>query len=359
MKRIVLSIFIATQVCVGIYSQSTLNNGLVGYWPFNDNADDLSVNNNNGSFSGNAALTTNGRIQSACSFDGTGDYVYIANNSPNINSDFISISLWVYLDVLPTGYVSLFSQRTSVQDNGNIIVNISTSQKPYFQLDIGGGRYGATSPETIALGWTHIVGTYDGSTMRIYINGIEKATNVQLGVISYSADPFIIGAFRKQEGGTLNYLNGRIDEVCVYDRELSAVEITELYNGSPPIEWEPMDKNYHFSNGKVAIGGIPVTNDYLLSVEGLLYAKQIQVSHDKWADFVFSPEYQLMPINQVEQYIIENKHLPEIPSAEEVVKDGINLGEMNAKLLQKIEELTLYIIEQNKRIEELEKALNK
>ncbi|PSL41757.1 hypothetical protein CLV51_1184, partial [Chitinophaga niastensis] len=60
----------------------------------------------------------------------------------------------------------------------------------------------------------------------------------------------------------------------------------------------------------------------------------------------------------VETFIKENKHLPEIPSAKEVEKDGLDLGEMNKKLLQKMEELTLYIIEQNKRIEQLELKVN-
>ena len=62
-----------------------------------------------------------------------------------------------------------------------------------------------------------------------------------------------------------------------------------------------------------------------------------------------------MPISELEQSVKKNKHLPGIPSAEEVAANGVNVGEMQAKLLQKIEELTLYMIEQNKKIEKLEK----
>jgi hypothetical protein len=75
------------------------------------------------------------------------------------------------------------------------------------------------------------------------------------------------------------------------------------------------------------------------------------------ADFVFEKDYALKPLAEVEQYITENKRLPEIASAAEMKKSGLELGEMNIKLLQKIEELTLYLIEQNKRIQELEKQL--
>ena len=74
----------------------------------------------------------------------------------------------------------------------------------------------------------------------------------------------------------------------------------------------------------------------------------------KWADFVFASDYQLPSLPSVEEYIKHHNHLPDIPSEAEVKKNGINLGEMDAKLLQKIEELTLYLIDQNKKIEQLQ-----
>ena len=105
-------------------------------------------------------------------------------------------------------------------------------------------------------------------------------------------------------------------------------------------------------NGRVGIG---TTNPQsTLAVNGKITAKEIQVTLSGWADFVFLKDYCLRPLSEVEAFINENGHLPEIPSAEEVKENGINLGEMDAKLLQKIEELTLYMIEQNRRIEKLE-----
>jgi hypothetical protein len=74
-----------------------------------------------------------------------------------------------------------------------------------------------------------------------------------------------------------------------------------------------------------------------------------------WSDFVFKKEYNLPTLEEVEKHINEKGHLENIPSEEEVLKNGINLGEMDAKLLQKIEELTMYMIEQNKRMNKLEK----
>jgi hypothetical protein len=72
---------------------------------------------------------------------------------------------------------------------------------------------------------------------------------------------------------------------------------------------------------------------------------------------VFEKDYELQPLNEVEQYINEHKHLPNIPSAKEVETDGLNLGEMNKLLLQKVEELTLHLIEQQKVLEAQQKRI--
>ena len=77
------------------------------------------------------------------------------------------------------------------------------------------------------------------------------------------------------------------------------------------------------------------------------------VNSANWADYVFEKEYKLKSIKELEAFIKTHKHLPNVPSAAEVEKDGIDMAIMDAKLLEKIEELSLYIIEQNKRIEEL------
>ena len=77
--------------------------------------------------------------------------------------------------------------------------------------------------------------------------------------------------------------------------------------------------------------------------------------YGNWPDYVFEEKYGLLPIAELEKYIQQNKHLPNIPSASEIEKEGIDLGANQTLLLQKIEELTLYIIDQHNRIENLEK----
>ncbi|MET3020956.1 hypothetical protein [Flavobacterium hydatis] len=109
---------------------------------------------------------------------------------------------------------------------------------------------------------------------------------------------------------------------------------------------------FSFMHGNVGIGTI-TTGTHKLAVNGSIGAREIKVETTIWPDYVFKKEYDLPTLKEVEKHIAEKGHLKDIPSEEEVLKNGINLGEMNAKLLQKIEELTLYVIEQGKKAEEL------
>lgn len=99
------------------------------------------------------------------------------------------------------------------------------------------------------------------------------------------------------------------------------------------------------------------SDNYRLSVNGAVRAHRVKV-YTTWADFVFEEGYKLPTLDEVEKHINENGHLKDIPSAEEVEKNGIELGEINKLLLQKIEELTLYLIEVNKELVKVKKQLN-
>jgi hypothetical protein len=130
------------------------------------------------------------------------------------------------------------------------------------------------------------------------------------------------------------------------------------------------------SNGTVAIGytgavvppgvtemdagGIDVTpNGYCLFVAQGVMTEQVKVAlrgYNDWADYVFDSTYSLKPISEVADYVKANKHLPDFPSADQVCDEGINLGKMDAKLLQKIEELTLYVINLQQQVDALKSA---
>lgn len=96
-----------------------------------------------------------------------------------------------------------------------------------------------------------------------------------------------------------------------------------------------------------------------LTVNGIIYGKEVLVDLNvPGPDYVFEPDYQLPSLDDVKSYVEKNKHLPEVPSAKEMTANGINVGEMNMILLKKVEELTLYVLELKKEVEQL-KAVEK
>ncbi|MEL7220576.1 MAG: hypothetical protein AAGJ93_04605, partial [Bacteroidota bacterium] len=101
-------------------------------------------------------------------------------------------------------------------------------------------------------------------------------------------------------------------------------------------------------------------NNFKVKSDGYLYARQIEViGSGNFPDYVFEDDYNLRPLAEVEAFIQQNHHLPEVPSAEEVTRDGHNLGEMNEILLKKVEELTLYLIDLEKRNKALQERVEK
>jgi len=134
------------------------------------------------------------------------------------------------------------------------------------------------------------------------------------------------------------------------DPTTEVLKVTNWTNGKTPYLFEVSGK-MTINNGSMDI--------LKLESNGLLHARKIKVDTQIWPDYVFENDYELMPILDVENYIKSEKHLPNVPSQEEIVRDGIDVTEMNVILMQKIEELTLYSIEQQKQIIELQKSLDK
>ena len=126
--------------------------------------------------------------------------------------------------------------------------------------------------------------------------------------------------------------------------------------------WVNRDKTKAFTVNESVTG----TNLFTIWGNGVvnaknIYAEEIEVRVDAlgiyWPDYVFKPTYQLRPLSEVASFVATNHHLPDVPSEVEIMEEGLNLGEMDAILLRKIEELTLYMIEQQEEIERLKKLV--
>jgi len=111
-----------------------------------------------------------------------------------------------------------------------------------------------------------------------------------------------------------------------------------------------------YSNGKIELSN-STQKIFQIEPNGLIRGRQIKLDLSSWADYVFNDNYALMPLEDVEKFIQKEKHLPNVPSEAELIETGLDLEEMNTILMEKVEELTLYLIEQNKQVKELKERV--
>ncbi len=147
---------------------------------------------------------------------------------------------------------------------------------------------------------------------------------------------------------------------CTQDSLESCLQLYTAYsenNHVAKIQFWTMGNCIFNNTGNVGIGTL--YPQHKLDVRGAIRANEIYVNVASGADFVFDEAYQLRPLSEVKEYVQRNQHLPEIPSAQEMQENGVNMNELQIQLLQKVEELTLYIIQQEQRIQELESQISK
>ncbi len=210
-------------------------NGLVGWWPFNGNANDESGNGNNGTVNG-ATLSADrdGKANSAYSFDGIDDFInFISNNMFMITSD-ITISCWAK----PKISNSIQKQLVWFGDNQNATdpysIAISSSNKIYFRRDVASGYTNiyATSNSNIVEQFIHILGRFNSTTntMDIFLNGIKEQSVVLNNTINYQTQKMYLN-FGAVDNGTGQFYQGELDDIGIYNRALSDQEVKQLYQG--------------------------------------------------------------------------------------------------------------------------------
>ncbi|MEX0275122.1 MAG: hypothetical protein AB3N16_12165 [Flavobacteriaceae bacterium] len=196
-------------------------------------------------------------------------------------------------------------------------------------------------------------GIYDGTT------GI-KVLNAQLDFkFSTTATQFMHRAYLFYDTNTADrqfFWGPTIYEVN--GQEPSIQELIDGPNtGSGTSVWSEANTTASY-DGEVAIGTSSVPVGYKLAVEGKIRTREVRVDQDTWPDYVFKTDYDLPSLDFIQKHIQEKGHLPNIPSATEVEVNGIELGEMNKLLLEKIEELTLHIIQLRVELDALKQNQN-
>ena len=211
--------------------------GLVSAYEFNGDAGDGTGNGNDGTVSG-AVLTTDrfGASGSAYSFDG-GSSVITAGSVIIPGQQALSVSAWFYRTTpLPNSYTSNIVNQADVNGDGagfSLMLKETTggnSRVRFLWNDQQGGRSDVSTEDVEYLSWNHVVGVYDGALQAIYLNGVLVNSVANQGAITFPSNPFRIGHEDRPE---VAGFAGKIDDVYIYDRALSASEVQTLFSSVP------------------------------------------------------------------------------------------------------------------------------
>jgi len=340
-----------------------VTDGLVGYWPANAYPQvDFA---NSGTIHG-ATLTDdrNGNAFSAYNFDGDGDHVDLGNDPKYDLVNNFTVSVWVKPNTLDQRYdwPQILFKPSLDSLNRPLRLNWANNTKTLrFVWRVNGDWRVLKIIENIdSLGWFHCVLTMSDSTATAYLNGVNVGSIK--GILPPSS-PDNLTISKKNN----NSWNGKVDELAIYNRPLSPQEVQQLYNDYINM---PYIEQLYYNDGNIGIGTDLTSNpnNYKLAVNGSIGAKEVKVeaTSTTWPDYVFHKDYKLLSIYEIQSFIDKHHHLPGMPSENQVNSNGINLGQMDALLLRKIEELTLYLIEKdrenrylNERIHQLTERIEK
>jgi hypothetical protein len=251
-----------------------------------------------------------------------------------------------WLDLVNSGPISIHSGSTYMAVTGSgflaqngSFIGVGDNHTGYRMLGFTWSRAGLESNGQVAMGISTLAAPYAGGNLLLVAGGNENGAYEHPS----QSDPTLI-------------IHSRTAAATATNQWLSFQHNTSdgiIQTGAGSLILNP-------ASGHIGIGtATPCTTsaptDCRMSVNGAIQAKEVVVNTG-WSDYVFDAGHTLTPLNDVAHYIALNHHLPGIPSAQEVSEKGVSLGEMQAKLLAKIEELTLHLIDDEQKIAQLEKA---
>lgn len=273
------------------------------------NTDDLRIGTNSGSSSGKVILRTNGSDQVAVT--GTGE-VGIGTITP-LSKLHIPAGEDADLTAANNGYIMLGAGSTTslLLDNNEIMVRSNYTTPGTLSIQNDGGQVNIGAKTVINTGGESLALNGNNPTMNFYQNDVFKSFIGQTNA----------GLYMGVNGGNL-----RLD-----------------------------------ATGQVAIGGVvAAASGYKLTVTGKVICEELKVKlSGAWPDYVFANDYKLKSFGELRKFIEENKHLPGIPAASHIEKEGMELGDMQRRMMEKVEELTLYILQLEEKVSSLQSMVEK
>jgi hypothetical protein len=392
MKKILLSV-IALMITHTLFAQWTTgtdiyntNTGNVGIGTTNPTLGALQVGSgtsyhpvynqvwmNDGTADLDVAFAASGKTSRHIGIAPSGDYFYLGRDGA-IRDLVISSTGHVSIGTtIPSSKLDIMGSYADVSLNANAEATLSLRTLGHVQVAINTQLAG---PYTTSFQAKH--STANGAVYPIALNPLGG--NVGIGTTSPSVKLEVDNGSALINNSVLADLGGQLTISNHYGNQNGAVRLN-LNNGGA-VNWikgivtgpntntgsamvfgvasntsDGTEAMRLTSNGNLLIGKDAQDNlTYKLDIHGKARANEIVVNSDG-ADFVFEPNYELPKLSDVKDYIDQSHHLPQIPSATEMQKNGMSVGELNTKLLQKVEELTLYLIEENKKNKEQQKKL--
>jgi hypothetical protein len=295
--------------------------------------DDLRIGTNSGSSGGKVVIRTNG--DDRVFVDPQGD-VGINTQYPLAKLNIVGGQDAGY-DATSNGYIMLgeAAGTSLLIDNNEILARNNLTTPSTLNLQNGGGL------------------TNIGGTAVIAGNTTINANETVNGTSTHNGNTVM------NFNGEALKINGNNSFMQFYQNNVAHGFIQQKSNGDLFVGVN--NGRLQLDGAQVAIGGVvAAASAYKLSVTGKVICEEVKVKlSGNWPDYVFSPEYKRPTLTDLETFIKTNRHLPNIPAAAEVEQNGMEVGDMQKKMMEKIEELTLYIIDLKKEIDELKKNNNK
>lgn len=243
----------------------------------------------------------------------------------------------------PVSHVGVWGNATGSTNTASVYANTTSTGTSNYGVvakssGVGTTNYGIWAKASGAT--TNYAGYFDGD---VEVTGTDQTLTVS------GTNPYIQMA---NAGSNIGYVRANGSDMMVATNSGVTGKLILRANG--------INSMYIDQNGNIVMGSTAVVpkSGYKLNVDGKVVCEELLVQLSPWPDYVFHPDYKLKPLSEVEEFIQTNNHLPGIPKAEEVETEGLNVGEMQKLMMEKIEELTLYLIELQKENDALNTELD-